>query len=119
MTPRVSIVVPAYNEGPKVAPFLDPIITWNGQPLVDVSTTAGKDTFVGQFAELAGSFASGDTLVHLQSGSTTKVPDRFLLCALRQNRAAQKAGMLARLGELCNKTEGHLLWKHLLLNKES
>ncbi len=79
----------------------------------------GKDTFVGQFAEIAGSFASGDTLVHLQSGSTTKVPDRFLLCALRQNRAAQKAGMLARLGELCSKTEGHLLWKHLLLNKES
>lgn len=34
---------------PKVAPFLDPIITWNGQPLVDVSTAAGKDTFVGQY----------------------------------------------------------------------
>src|ERR1043166_108074 len=34
---------------PKVAPFLDPIITWNGQPLGDVSTAAGKDTFVGQY----------------------------------------------------------------------
>jgi len=34
---------------PKVAPFLDPIITWNQQPLVDVGTAAGKDTFVGQY----------------------------------------------------------------------
>jgi PKD domain/Ig-like domain from next to BRCA1 gene len=34
---------------PKVAPFLDPMITWNQQPLVDVSTPAGKDTFVGQY----------------------------------------------------------------------
>src|SRR6476660_4036325 len=34
---------------PKVAPFLDPVITWNQQPLVDVSTAAGKDTFVGQY----------------------------------------------------------------------
>ena len=34
---------------PKVAPFLDPIITWNGQPQVDVATAAGKDNFVGQY----------------------------------------------------------------------
>src|ERR1019366_2949505 len=34
---------------PKVAPFLDPMITWNGQPLLDVSTAAGKDTLVGQY----------------------------------------------------------------------
>ncbi len=34
---------------PKVAPFLDPMITWNKQSLVDVGTTAGKDTFVGQY----------------------------------------------------------------------
>ena len=34
---------------PKVAPFLDPMITWNQQPLVDVGTAAGKDTFVGQY----------------------------------------------------------------------
>ncbi|MEI2726393.1 MAG: lectin-like protein [Verrucomicrobiota bacterium] len=34
---------------PKVAPFLDPMITWNQQPLVDVSTAAGKDTFVNQY----------------------------------------------------------------------
>ena len=34
---------------PKVAPFLDPMITWNEQAPVDVSTGAGKDTFVGQY----------------------------------------------------------------------
>ncbi len=34
---------------PKVAPFLDPMITWNEQPLVDVKTADGKDTFVGQY----------------------------------------------------------------------
>lgn len=34
---------------PKVAPFLDPPITWDGQPLVDVGTAAGKDTFVNQY----------------------------------------------------------------------
>jgi PKD repeat protein len=34
---------------PKVAPFLDPMITWNQQPLVDVATPAGKDTFVAQY----------------------------------------------------------------------
>jgi hypothetical protein len=34
---------------PKVAPFLDPMITWNQQPLVDVGTSTGKDTFVGQY----------------------------------------------------------------------
>ena len=34
---------------PKVAPFLDPMITWYQQPLVDVSTPSGKDTFAGQY----------------------------------------------------------------------
>lgn len=34
---------------PKVAPFLDPMITWHQQPLVNVATPAGKDTFVSQY----------------------------------------------------------------------
>lgn len=34
---------------PKVAPFLDPMITWNQQPPVNVATAAGKDTFVSQY----------------------------------------------------------------------
>ena len=34
---------------PKIVPFLDPAITWNGQPAVDLATAAGKDTFVAQY----------------------------------------------------------------------
>ncbi len=34
---------------PKIAPFLDPAITWNGQPPVDLATPGGKDTFVAQY----------------------------------------------------------------------
>jgi len=34
---------------PKAAPFLDPMITWHQQPLVDVNTAAGKDTVVNQY----------------------------------------------------------------------
>lgn len=34
---------------PKVAPFLDPMITWDGQPLVNVATAAGKDEFVRHY----------------------------------------------------------------------
>ncbi len=35
---------------PKVAPFLDPLITWINEPRVDLATTAGKDTLVQQYA---------------------------------------------------------------------
>jgi NDP-sugar pyrophosphorylase family protein len=83
-----------------------------------IGGAVGPDTFVGQLAEIKGSLAAGDTLVNLESGSTIKVPDRFLMCALREHRRAEKAGRLARLGEVYGKTEGHLLWKHLLLNTE-
>ena len=91
---------------------------------VDASATVtgsvvGKNTFVGKLTEIRDSFAAGNTLVNLESGSTIQVPDRFVLCALRQSRAAQKAGVLAKLAELCGKSEGSLLWKHLLMNKES
>lgn len=34
---------------PKVAPFLDPMITWYQQPLVDVSTATGKEEFVSHY----------------------------------------------------------------------
>jgi NDP-sugar pyrophosphorylase family protein len=78
----------------------------------------GNDTFVGQFATIEQSLALGDTLVQLESGSHTRVPDRFLLCALRQARPAQREGMLARLSELCN-VEAQWIWKNLLLNRES
>lgn len=34
---------------PKVAPFLDPLIIWNGQPQIDLATAAGKDEFVSHY----------------------------------------------------------------------
>lgn len=34
---------------PKVAPFLDPLITWINEPNVDLGTAAGKDAFVQQY----------------------------------------------------------------------
>jgi NDP-sugar pyrophosphorylase family protein len=81
----------------------------------------GPHTFVGQFAEIAESLAFGDTLVNMRTGSVTKVPDNFLLSALRQPRQPQSAGLLDRLVEVClrNLTEAQLLWKNFLMNKES
>jgi NDP-sugar pyrophosphorylase family protein len=81
----------------------------------------GPNTFVGQFAELVESLAFGDTLVNIRTGSATKVPDNFLLSALRQPRRPQSAGFLERLVEVCsrNLTEAQLLWKNFLMNKES
>jgi hypothetical protein len=83
-----------------------------------MKSIVGMDTFVGQCAEIAGSLAWGDTLVNLETGSSTKVPDRFLLCSLRRTGPSAAAGIRAWLAELCGRNEGHLLWKHLLLNKE-
>jgi NDP-sugar pyrophosphorylase family protein len=81
----------------------------------------GPNTFVGKFAELSGSLAVGDTLVNLKTNSVTKVPDNFLLSALRQPRPPQAEGFFDRLAELCsrNLTEVQLLWKHFLMKKES
>jgi NDP-sugar pyrophosphorylase family protein len=81
----------------------------------------GPNTFVGELAELCESFASGDTLVNLKTGSVAKVPDNFLLSALRQPRPPQAEGFFDRLAELCsrNLTEVQLLWKHFLMKKES
>src|SRR6266404_2677567 len=46
---------------PKIAPFLDPMITWYQQPLVDLATTSGKDTFVGQYIRLFNEYYSVNT----------------------------------------------------------
>ena len=46
---------------PKVAPFLDPMITWNGQPLVNLATAAGKDEFVGQYLRFYNQYFSVST----------------------------------------------------------
>jgi NDP-sugar pyrophosphorylase family protein len=84
-------------------------------------SVVGPNTFVGKLAELCDSIALGDTLVNLKTGSSTKVPDNFLLSALRQPRPPQAAGLFERVVDLCsrNLTEAHLLWKHFLMKKES
>ena len=61
------------------------------------NSVVGKDTFVGQLTEINGSFACGNTLVNLESGGTIEVPDKFVLCALRQSRAAQKDELIRHL----------------------
>lgn len=59
---------------PKVAPFLDPLITWDQQPLVDLATAAGKDEFVGQYIRFfeqyfaASSGADADDYIATQDG---------------------------------------------------
>ncbi len=81
----------------------------------------GSDTFVGQFAELRESFAWGNTLVNWKLGSAAKVPDSFLLCALRQPKQPMTGGWMSRMARLCarNKEDVQLIWKHLLMNKEA
>jgi NDP-sugar pyrophosphorylase family protein len=80
----------------------------------------GPDTFVGRYAELANSFAWGNTLINWKSGSAAVVPDAFMLCALRRPRAVTSHGWVRRLSELYarNKDDVQMVWKHLLMNKE-
>jgi len=49
---------------PKVAPFLDPVITWHGRPPVDLATAAGKNEFVGHYLRFFEQYYSvnGDAL---------------------------------------------------------
>ena len=46
---------------PKIAPFLDPLITWYQLPLVDLATTAGKDEFVGQYIRFYNQYFGAST----------------------------------------------------------
>jgi hypothetical protein len=45
---------------PKVVPFLDPQITWNNQPLVDVATEAGKDEFASHYIRFYNQYYSAN-----------------------------------------------------------
>lgn len=84
-----------------------------------VESVIGPDTFVGSLARVSDSFAWGQHLVNWKLGSTTLVPDSFLLCALRPPRRYRTRGWLARLAQQYakNKEEAFLAWKHLLLHK--
>ncbi len=46
---------------PQVAPFLDPMITWDGKPRVDLATTVGKDEFAGQYTRFFNQYFSVNT----------------------------------------------------------
>jgi NDP-sugar pyrophosphorylase family protein len=85
-----------------------------------IRSSVGPYTYVGRLARVRDSFAWGDTLVDWQSGSVTRIPDPFLLCALRQPSRPVASGWLARLASLCSrhKLESWILCKHLLLGKE-
>ena len=47
----------------------------------------GPETFVGQFTEVRNSIAWGSTLVNWERDSCLKVPDAFLLCSRKPQRA--------------------------------
>jgi NDP-sugar pyrophosphorylase family protein len=81
----------------------------------------GPDTFVGQFARIHGSLAWASTLIKWESGSAAQVADRFLLCPLRQPRGKRTLNWLRKLSDIYsrNKGEAGVLWKQLLLHRES
>jgi NDP-sugar pyrophosphorylase family protein len=80
----------------------------------------GAHTFVGRYTEIKDSLALGNTLLNLNTGSFAKVPDPFVLCALRQPRFSRSAGLLNRLSEFYsrNKVDMQVIWKHLLMNRQ-
>jgi NDP-sugar pyrophosphorylase family protein len=91
------------------------------EPAAEVAGTCiGPDTFVGQHARIVDSFAWRDTLINWRTGSLVKVPDPFLLCALRQPRGRRTAGWFTKMADLYarNKEDVALICKHLLLRKE-
>jgi hypothetical protein len=49
---------------PKIAPFLDPLIIWDGKPMVDLATLAGNDEFVGEYIRFFKQYYSANTDPH-------------------------------------------------------
>ena len=49
---------------PKVAPFLDPLIIWDGKPPVDLASEAGKDEFVGHYIRFFHQYFEATTDTH-------------------------------------------------------
>lgn len=46
---------------PKIAPFLDPQITWSSQTPIDLATPAGKDAFVGEYIRFYNHYYDANT----------------------------------------------------------
>jgi len=52
----------------------------------------GTETFVGNLTQVQSSLALGDTLVNFRRASVAKIPDPFLLCALRNRNVSINSG---------------------------
>jgi hypothetical protein len=92
------------------------------EPMVElVRTVVGPNTFVGRFGRLVDSVAWTDTLIRWPTGSAAKVPDPFLLCALRRPRRSSGATWRDRLTELLARNKEEVSWvgKHLLVHKNT
>ena len=65
---------------PQVAPFLDPMITWNwnGPPSVDVATAAGKQEFVDQYIRFYNQYYSVNQDPHAD-GYVARIDNRVVL----------------------------------------
>gem|GEM_PF-383135 len=70
-------------------------------------TYIASETLIGALTRLHESLAIGNTLINWRNASTTKIPDPFLMCALRQNsrnnfraRAARRVGQFSALAAL-------------------
>lgn len=75
----------AYNElraegydVPKIAPFLDPLITWFNQPKVDLATMAGKDSLVAQYVRFYDQYFEKNP-DSLSADYLAKIDDKLIL----------------------------------------
>jgi len=62
----------------------------------------GPRTFVGRYSQIKDSIAWGDTLINWKTDSIAKVPDAFLLCALRSPARRRGGGLFRHLAGLCS-----------------
>ncbi|MDX2249518.1 MAG: T9SS type A sorting domain-containing protein [Bacteroidia bacterium] len=63
---------------PKVAPFLDPLITWYNEPNLDLATVVGKDTFVQQYVRFYNQYFQYNTDPYAAS-YLAKMDDKLML----------------------------------------
>ncbi|MEO5803097.1 MAG: hypothetical protein ABIR24_06170 [Verrucomicrobiota bacterium] len=52
----------------------------------------GSQTFVGNLTQVQSSLALGNTLINFRRGSVAKIPDEFLLCALKDLNVSVRSG---------------------------
>jgi NDP-sugar pyrophosphorylase family protein len=88
------------------------------EPAAEVTESCiAMDTFVGQFTRITHSIAAREVLIDWHSGCATKVPDPFLLSALRASRRGRTPTLRAKLSALYarNKEEASIVLKHFFL----